>query len=240
MTLRAFVQQLTEQQFIDGDGHTRHIELLPPLTAAERVVLEAHLPCPLPPDVHDLLSHTRGLAKSPLDIVDFAGYGGATWTELFPTGFTLAEDGFGNGWVVDLVPTSTHWGPIFYVSHDPPVIVYQSPDLQTFLADMIRLWISPYNGPVDDVHESGSAHIWRTNPGMIPVAEWRQSPDDLQRAFAETLDHTFLCIDLRQARIGEGFSWGRYGPRTVNTRFGWHRLFAYQQRKRWWQRLLSR
>jgi hypothetical protein len=74
---------------------------------------------------------------------------------------------------------------------------------------------------------------------MVPAATWRQSSDALQQAFAHSLDDSYLCIDLRAAQVGDGLSWGRYGPHTRNARFGWERLFAYQQQKPWWQRLLN-
>src|SRR3712207_9193422 len=40
-----------------------------------------------------------------------------------------------------------------------------------------------------------------------------ESDDPILSAFARELDESFQIIDLRQAKPGDGFSWGRYGPR---------------------------
>jgi len=37
------------------------------------------------------------------------------------------------------------------------------------------------------------------------------SSDRELKSFAETLDGSFQLIDLRNAKTGDGFSWGRYG-----------------------------
>ncbi len=51
-------------------------------------------------------------------------------------------------------------------------------------------------------------------------------------AFAAGLDESFLFVDLRSPEIGMGFSWGRFGPRTVIRRHGHERLFAYARPER--------
>lgn len=91
-----------------------------------------------------------------------------------------------------------------------------------------------------DIHEQYHQRIWRDNPGMKTCEQCLSSADPDLAAFARSLDETYLFIDLRNAKIGDGFSWGRYGPRTVNRRFGEKRIFAYQVRKSFWQRLLRK
>ncbi len=56
------------------------------------------------------------------------------------------------------------------------------------------------------------------------------------RGFAEELGPDHYIVDLRAAQPGDGFSWGRFGPRTPIRRLGTKRVFAYQRRSRW-QRL---
>lgn len=51
----------------------------------------------------------------------------------------MAHDGFGNYWVADLTSRSTEWGPIYFACHDPPVVVFQSPNLSHFLAEVLKL-----------------------------------------------------------------------------------------------------
>jgi hypothetical protein len=60
------------------------------------------------------------------------------------------------------------------------------------------------------------------------------------KEFAKSLDENYLLIDMRNPQIGDGFSWGRYGPKTVNKRFGEKRIFAYEIRKSFLQRLFRK
>jgi hypothetical protein len=67
--------------------------------------------------------------------------------------------------------------------------------------------------------------------------------DDELGAFARTLDGRYLFVDLRRPEVGDGFSWGRFGPRTEVRRHGYARLFAYaapEQRPGLLARLLGR
>lgn len=85
--------------------------------------------------------------------------------------------------------------------------------------------------------------IWTENPGTLTIEQCleqcREASDDQLKAFASLLDESFLVVDLRSACLGDGLSWGRFGPKTVNRRYGKERLFAYQ-RKSLFQRLLGR
>ena len=46
------------------------------------------------------------------------------------------------------------------------------------------------------------------------------------REFAVTLPPDAMISDLRAAHMGDGFAWGRYGPRTTNLRCGTERIWA--------------
>ena len=46
------------------------------------------------------------------------------------------------------------------------------------------------------------------------------------RAFAAELDERFELADMRNAPVGMGFSWGRYGRRSELRRFERERIFA--------------
>ena len=75
---------------------------------------------------------------------------------------------------------------------------------------------------------------------MLSYAQCIDSEDEDLVAFAQSLGNDFLICDLRNPRVGDGFSWGRYGPRTVLKRFGDKRIFAYQIRPSLWQRLFGK
>ena len=165
-----------------------------------------------------------------MKLVDFTGRDcDVELSDLFPHGHPFAADGSGNFWVVDLLPTSTQWGPIYYACHDAPVILYQSPTVEHFLAELFKGSEPPYKSLVDDVHEDRLFEVWHKNPGVKEQAECLRSNDEDLKRFAQALDASYQIVDLRNPQVGSGFSWGRYGPRTVVRRFGTVPLFAYQK-----------
>jgi hypothetical protein len=130
--------------------------------------------------------------------------------ELFRSGLPIAHDGSGNFWVLDRAPAEA--GPVFFLCHDPPVVLYQSADLETCLSE-------------PSLDRDALLTVWRTNPGTLDHAAALAGDDEL-RAFAEALDDRFVFVDLRAPGSGDGFAWGRYGPRTELRRHGSARLFA--------------
>lgn len=241
MTPLEIVRQAQSTQLVDEDGEAVALELLPPLSAAEIDAFAATLPCPLPGEIRELLAYGRGFYGSAAETVDFTGEGCSyEQQEIFPHGLPIAGDGYGNFWVVDLLPSSQNWGPIYFACHDAPVILYQSPSLASFLTELFRASTPPHTSLVDDVHEDRPFNVWRTNPGVQLHSQALRSADPSMRAFAATLDATFEIVDLRQADVGFGFSWGRYGLRTVVRRAGELPIFAVQRRAGFWERVLGR
>jgi hypothetical protein len=235
MTERSAVELLraaSGRRVVDEDGNESVITLLPPLSADELATLERRIPCALPPDARELLSFARSFDGGPLESLDFAGDGEPMMEEAFPCALPIAHDGFGNYWVVDLVSDSSAWGPIFFLCHDPAVVIYQCADVATFIADVLRMAEPPYAGPIDDVHERHATEMWRTNTGAVARDEAVRSSEPVVRDFAEQLTSDYFIVDLRNARTGDGFSWGRFGPQTVVCRAGEARIFAYQSRSR--------
>src|SRR5262245_40200057 len=139
MTLAQRFEGLRGRRFADEDGEEYELALLPPMAAHEIAELEKKLPCPIPGDIRALLSVTRGLENAPLDVFVIAeimdGFG---IDEIFPCAWPIAHDGVGNYWVIDVLPSSTTSGPIYFACHDAPVIVYQSADLGQFLDALLE------------------------------------------------------------------------------------------------------
>jgi len=226
---------------IDEDSTIYNLEPLPGLNESDLKDLENNLPCEIPTHIRKLLTECRGI-DGLLDIIEFSGQECASGFEfeLFPTAIAIAHNGFGDYWVVDLCHDSTDWGPIYFCSHDPAVIVYQSPSLYHFMEEVIKMFVPPHRSLIDDVHEDLLMNIWRNNPSMITQEQALISEDADIKEFAQSLNENYLVIDLRHAQIGDGFSWGRYGPKTVNKRFGEKRIFAYEICKSFWQRLFKK
>jgi hypothetical protein len=199
------------------------LELRPGLSPAEVERVAAEVGAPLSRELRRLLERTAGIDGGPLETIDFTGrslsFGAA---ETFPWGLPIAGDGSGNFWIVDLTPPEVDVAPVFFASHDPPVILYQSPDLDEFL----QLLVPPHASALDDVHEDRLFNVWRDNPGTLEHSAALAGDEQLS-SFAAELDDRFTFVDLRSPPVGMGFSWGRYGPRTELRRHGCERLFAY-------------
>ena len=214
---------------VDEDGDEVSFELDPPVSEPDLDRIATELGVPLPRDLRALLAHTAGIDGGPLEQIDFTGEDLAFEAQdLFPSGLPIAHDGFGNFWVLDLTPADAETAPVFFTCHDPPVVLYQSPDIGHFLHEAFRMLVPPHASLVDDVHEDRLFKVWRENPGTLGHGAALERDEEL-RAFAAELDERFIFVDLRSPQIGMGFSWGRFGPRTEVRRRGYERLFAYAQ-----------
>ena len=129
--------------------------------------------------------------------------------DLFPSGRPIAADGAGNFWVLDVTPATPDDGTVFYSSHDPPLIAFVSSDLAGFLEQA----------------RAGSALPELKLSDGLDHASALAGGGELAR-FAQELGERFVFVDLRCASRGEGFEWGRFGPRTEVRRHGHERLFA--------------
>lgn len=114
--------------------------------------------------------------------------------------------------MIDLMPTSTTWGPIYYVCHDPPVTLYQSPDLARFLEECFKLAMPPNLSLVEDVIEDRIRQVWRTNPDLVSSEALPSIIDVAIRSFAANLGPGWLISDLRTAKPGDGFPGGNAIP----------------------------
>jgi hypothetical protein len=224
-----FLQQTEGTVFVNEDGLKDSFKLSPPLTEQELLNFEAGLPCPLPEEIRELLKFARGF-EGLFDGIDFADAVGFGLEDIFPDARALAADGCGNYWVVDLTRESKSFGPIFYACHDAPVIVYQTDSLLHFIQEAVRFGSKPWKSEIDDVHEAFATRIWRENPCVLSFAQCLATGDTELKAFAESLDESWEFVDLRNPKLGDGYSWGRYGARTLNRRYRDKRIFACQQK----------
>jgi len=221
------IKAAQQAKLVDEDGNAISIELSPPLKPEEVDSLQERTGQPLPQELRMLLTFCSGI-EGCLDGIDFTGASMAfEQREVFPNGLPIARDGFGNFWVLDLTPQTATVAPVFFACHDAPVILYQSANVSSFLAEVFRMNTPPYKSLVDNVHEDRLFEVWRRNPGVIDQATASTSSDPVMRSFALELPQHFQIVDLRKVDPGMGFSWGRYGPRTEVRRYGHERVFAY-------------
>lgn len=187
----------------------------PPLAAAEVVKVQAGYPVPLPSELVRLTAVTSGVD----DLLDLDLSGArhdVEASELMPAGHPVAADGAGNFWLLDLTPDTVDTAPVFYLGHDPAVLVYVAPDLATFLEQAVDGQLPAY----------AAGHVWSSRPRAMSY-EQAMTADAALREFAGSLGGGWTFVDLRQREVGDGVAWGRYGPRTRLARHGWERIWGY-------------
>jgi hypothetical protein len=227
MTAIEHIKAAQQAKLVDEDGEDVILTATPPQTPEQIDSLQQRVGQPLPEELRTVLGFCSGIDGS-LDGIDFTGASMSfEHEEIFPNGLPIAADGFGNFWVLDITPQTTQVAPVFFACHDAPVILYQSPDIATFLAEVIRISTPPQKSLIDDVHEDRLFEVWKENPGVISQPEAAVSSDAALRAFAVGLPDQFQIVDLRNVDPGMGFSWGRYGPRAEIRRHGYERIFGY-------------
>jgi hypothetical protein len=224
--LATTLREIDGLPLVDEDGKEHTLELLPPATAEEIAAVEASLPFPLPIEIREALEVSTGFANGPLESISLLDDGGFGMDDIFPHSHTIGHDGFGNYWVFDLLSDETMCGPVFYACHDPPVIAYQSDTVSQFVREVVALWQPGPRSSVDVVHEDVTTEIWGSNSGIFDHATARDSDDPVLAQFAATFPAEAAFADLRVGKVGDGFSWGRYGARDEWTRCGTERLWA--------------
>lgn len=242
-TALELLKNLQEKLGTNGAAEKPALQLMPPLSEEELRRLEHQIPCPIPSEVAGLFRYARGFkvqnsllhgGERYLSDVDLSGLDaqfGLDW--IVPHGLSMADDGAGNEWVVDLTSDSKIWGPIFFACHDPPALVFHTQSLTRFIEEVFRGIASPESTELYRVQEELTSRVWFENSGVLSFEECANSADEDLKTFARSLDASYEFVDLRQPKLGDGFSWGRYGSRTVSKRFGEKRIFAYQKKMKW-------
>jgi hypothetical protein len=153
----------------------------------------------LPRDLMELLAITRGIRLDALGYIDFTGGGKAVpLEEAFPRGLTLAEID-GDAWVLDHGEHGDA-SSVYFLSHDPPVVVHQFRTLRAFLAALASR---------DIVGEAYTLarRAWHDAPGGTAAGDAAQSDDPVIAAFAQGLPGEYRVHDLR-GEAASSFAWG--------------------------------
>ena len=238
MSLADILRSAAEREFRDPDGGAIRFELTPGLDDDRIARVQARYRVPLPAQLVDAMRVTAGAEQ--LLGLDLTGESHSVEADpLLPAGHPIAGDGFGNFWLLDLTPDTTETAPVFFLCHDPPLLLYQAPDLESFVAAALGRLEPPHRSVLDEVREDRPFNVWGTRPGVLSREAALNSTDVALQEFARVLDDAWTIVDLRRREIGMGVAWGRYGPRTRLARHGWERIFGYAPyapaKRRWWR-----
>jgi hypothetical protein len=187
-----------------------------PLGERELARVQAGYPVPLPAELVRLAALTS-VVDGLLDLDLSGDRHDVEPAELMPAGHPVAADGAGNFWLLDLTPDTVETAPVFFLGHDPAVLVYVAPDLATFIDRAVA----------GELPDDAPGRVWSTRPGALSYEQAMSRDDVALQQFAGALGNAWTFVDLRQREVGDGVAWGRYGPRTRLARHGWERIFGY-------------
>jgi hypothetical protein len=212
MTITEQLRLLLNETYVSEDGEEYKIELRPGLTDTEIDNLAKRFPTgQIPIDLRELLRFTRGFEFYGIDEITFDGVGQFGFENIFPNSVQLGHDGFGNFWILD-VDSKGKFGNVFYVCHDPAVVVKHSDSLSQFINHIDEYGKDIENSNLNIIHEKTVFDIWRNNNGFTEIYEARSSNDATLKKFALTLENNFVIADLRDKPNKSGFAWGKFGP----------------------------
>jgi cell wall assembly regulator SMI1 len=206
------LKAILTEKYTSEDGDEYKVELKPGLTDQQIDDLAKRLPTgQIPNEIKELLKFASGFEFFGLEEVTFDGVGQFGFEEFFPTSIQLAGDGFGNFWILD-INKNGQWGNVFYVCHDPAVIVKHSDNLTEFIKHVDEFGKKGKQSNLDEIHEVTVMDIWTKHNGFIDKPTALASPDDKLKSFATNLPDNFVIADLRDKPIKSGFAWGKFGP----------------------------
>jgi len=212
MTPTEQLKSILNEQYVSEDGDEYKVELKTALTDLQIDDLAKRLPTgQIPIEIKDLLKFASGFEFFGLEEVTFDGVGQFGFEEFFPNSVQLAGDGFGNFWILH-IDKNGKWGNVFYVCHDPAVIVKHSDNLTQFIEHVNDFGKNGNKSNLDIIHEKVVMDIWNKGNGFIELENARQSSDTTLKNFTLSLPDNFVIADMRTKPNQTGFAWGKFGP----------------------------
>jgi len=218
MTPKEQLQIMLNERYFDDDNRLRRVELKRGLNEESIDRFAAQFPSnKLPGDIKELLQYASGFYFPGLKEITFDRLGESGLDNLFPWSVQLADDGFGNNWILD-VDKQGNWGAVFYICQEPAVVVKHSSNLTEFLQHLDEYGKKGRASHLDIIHEETVQEIWNNSAGFIAPEIAKQSGDESLTGFASQLADNYVIIDLRNRPNGTGFAWGKYNQGIDNAK----------------------
>lgn len=213
MTPTEQLKSILTEKYISEDGDEYKVQLKSGLTELEIDELAKRVPKgQIPTEIRELLNFASGFEFYGLEEITFDSFEQFGFEEFFSNSIQLAGDGFGNFWILD-IDKNGNWGNVFYVCHDPAVIIKHSDNLTQFIEHVNDFGKNGNKSNLDIIHEKSVKDIWNQNIGFIEVESARQSNDIILKEFALLLPDNCVVADLRNKQNRSGFAWGKFGPK---------------------------
>ena len=232
MTPLQQLKLILNEQYVTEDDEEYTVELKEGLSEEQINELAHVLPSrQIPPEIRELLKFASGFEFSGLDEVTFDGVNQFGFENIFPHSIRLAGDGYGNFWILD-VDDKGVWGHVFYVCHDPAVVVRHSDNLSEFIKHVSEFGKMRNESNLDIIHEKIVNGIWNAHDGgFLELKVAKNSNDKILNDFAATVTESFVIADLRNKPNQTGFAWGKFGSNIDNAvRHKGELLWAFEKK----------
>lgn len=208
MTPKQQLESILLNQYESEDGDFFRVELLDGMNQSEIEKFKSQFQNNnLPKEIEELLRFCKGFEFNGLDEVRFDAFGHFGFEEMFPKSVQLAGDGFGNFWILD-IDSKGNWNSVYYVCHDPAVIVKHSEDLSEFIKHVDEFGLKGSQSNLNIIREKIVMEIWNEKVGIMERNEKDYNFENGQILLPEI----FLVADLMDKPIRTGFSWGKSSP----------------------------
>lgn len=156
-------------------------------------------------EMAELLKFSRGIKSIGFfDEIDFDDFGEFGFNQLIQFSLTITHDGIGGSWIQE-INTKGQWGNIYYIGHDPPVMIKQAKNLTEFLCQIHDYLLNNETSFFSRIMNKIAFDIYSEKGKLLEQEEAVKSPDQLLSAFASNYDKDWFIADLRNAKNGEGF-----------------------------------
>lgn len=208
MTAKEQLKSMLQNRYESEDGDLYSVELMSGMINAEIENFKQVLPNKfLPKEIEELLRFSQGFQFGGFDDVRFNALGHFGFEEAFPVSIPLAGDGFGNFWIQD-IDSKGNWNSIYYVCHDPAVIVKHSENLAEFVGHLDEFGLKGTESNLDIIHDKITTQLCTEEEGIM---EANNKYYDFEDGRLE-LPEKYLIADLENAPVQTGFYWGKFGP----------------------------
>lgn len=189
---------------LQSDGRPVVLHLLPPSDAIAASDFSKRYPRGIGPDFAEVTGLCAGFGIDSLE-VSFTDYRFQGFDGLLNDWLELYQDGYGNTVAMEIMPSGLA-GPVWFVSHDPPVMVLVAHGLAEFVdlvIDAYRATKKHRENAFVSLHDL-AMKVWQEPPRNRGASECIDSPDRELREFARTLSPTSVILDTRGFKPGDG------------------------------------
>ena len=232
MTNLEIIQELKQSTFTDEDGEQYNLEFQEGLSEEKIRQLSKRFPSSIISDeIFQILKITRGWDGYGPEMVCFDSINEFGFEELSPSSITLGQDGFGNFWILDL-KIDGELGKVFFVCHDPAVMIINSQSLNEYLNCLLEFYKNPTNNNLVSIDGDLVFDVWSNNNSLTSINEFKKQNSELKEFLNKFEGEDWVVADLRRGNNRDGFPWEKFGADQFTERHPSELIWVVKNKKK--------